>query len=106
MAKAVLSSWSCKPRKEPTTLYLHLMTAGGPSPHSARPVLISIAGDYGQALLAPELLCELVPLLENPSCRVVGHNLLFDLGVIRGCTGRRLSYSNLWDTMACLANAE
>lgn len=99
MAKAVLSSWSCNPRKEPTTLYLHLITAGSRSPQSARPVLISIAGDYGQALLAPDLLSELVPLLENPACRVVGHNLLFDLGVIRASTGRRLSYSNLWDTM-------
>lgn len=99
MPKAVLSSWSCKPRKEPTTLYLHLMTAGGHSPHSAKPVLIAIAGDYGQALLAPDLVSELAPLLENPACRVVGHNLLFDLGVIRACTDRRLSYSNLWDTM-------
>jgi DNA polymerase-1 len=99
MAKAMLSSWSCKPRKEPTTLYLHLVAKGGPSPRSARPMLISIAGDYGQALLAPELLSEIVPLLENPACRVVGHNLLFGLGVIRACTGRRLSFSNLWDTM-------
>ncbi len=99
MAKAMLSSWSCKPRKEPTTLYLHLVATGGPSPRSARPVLISIAGDYGQALLAPELLSEIVPLLENPACRVVGHNLLFGLGVIRACTDRRLSFSNLWDTM-------
>lgn len=62
-------------------------------------MLISIAGDYGQALLAPELVSELVPLLENPACRVVGHNLLFGLGVIRDCTDRRLSLSNLWDTM-------
>lgn len=99
MARAMLSSWSCRPRKEPTTLYLHLVTVNGPSPRSARPVLISIAGDYGQALLAPELLPELVPLLENPACRVVGHNLLFSLGVIRACTDRRLPLSNLWDTM-------
>jgi DNA polymerase-1 len=99
MAKAMLSSWSCKPRKEPTTLYLHLVATGGPIPRSARLVLISIAGDYGQALLAPELLSELVPLLENPACRVVGHNLLFGLGAIRACTDRRLSFSNLWDTM-------
>lgn len=99
MARAMLSSWSCRPRKEPTTLYLHLVTANGPSPRSDRPVLISIAGDYGQALLAPELLSELVPLLENPACRVVGHNLLFSLGIIRTCTERRLPLSNLWDTM-------
>lgn len=59
--------------------------------------MISIAGDYGQALLAPELLADLVPLLEDPACRVVGHNLQFDLGVIRATLGRRLLFSNLWD---------
>lgn len=99
MAKAVLTSWSCRPRKEPTTLYLHMLSTGGIDPLTARPVLISIAGDYGQALLAPELLCETIPLLENPACRVIGHNLLFNLGMIRACTGRRLSYTNIWDTM-------
>jgi len=61
--------------------------------------MITIAGDYGQALLPPKLLDEIVPLLESPTCTVVGHNLLFNLGVIRALTGRRLSYSNLWDTM-------
>ena len=60
---------------------------------------ISIAGDYGQALLAPELLDEVIPLLECPACQVVGHNLLFDLGVIRRVCGRRLKLPNLWDTM-------
>jgi len=99
MAKAVLSSWSCNPINEPTTLYLHLMTAEDPTPRSARLEMISIAGDYGQALLPPELLGEIVPLLESPTCTVVGHDLLFNLGVIRAVTGRRLSYSNLWDTM-------
>jgi len=99
MAKAMLSSWSCDPRKEPTTLYLHLMTAGGQAPRLIRPVAISIAGDYGQALLPPDLLGEIVPLLESPECRVVGHNMLFTLGVIRACTDKRLLVSNLWDTM-------
>ncbi len=99
MTKAVLSSWSCEPRKEPTILYLHLAITGGTSSRSARPAMISISGDYGKALLAPNLLSELVPLFESPACRIVGHNLLFDLGVIRACTGRRLSFSNLWDTM-------
>lgn len=99
MTRAILSSWSCIPRKEPTTLYLHLMTAGDGPPRSAKLVTISIAGDYGQALLPPELVEELVPLLESPNCRVVGHNLLFSLGVIRSLAGRRLSYFNLWDSM-------
>jgi DNA polymerase-1 len=68
-------------------------------PSSSNLRFISIAGDYGQALLAPELLDEIIPLLECPSCLVVGHNLLFDLGVIRRISDRRLELSHLWDTM-------
>jgi len=99
MTKKVLSSWSCTPSKEASTLCLHLVTSGGRAPRSARLETISIAGDYGQALLPPDLLGEIVPFLESPECRVVGHDLLFSLGVIRALKGRRLSYSNLWDTM-------
>ncbi len=99
MAKALLSSWSCKPHSEPSTLYLHLRTDSDTMPKSSNLRFISIAGDYGQALLAPELLDEIVPLLECPSCQVVGHNLLFDLGVVRKAFGRRLELPNLWDTM-------
>lgn len=132
-----MSSWSCRPQKEPTTLCLHLTTAGrarraggaggdgrdkgdkgkrgdtqdaalqsskprsavteATGPEAPELKLISIAGDYGQALLAPELLSELAPLLEHPACRVVGHDLQFDLGVIRAYLHRRLLFSNLWD---------
>jgi DNA polymerase-1 len=99
MTKKVLSSWSCAPSKEASTLCLHLATSGGISPRSAKIETISIAGDYGQALLPADLLDEIVPFLEGPECRVVGHDLLFSLGVIRALTGRRLSYSCLWDTM-------
>jgi DNA polymerase I len=99
VTKAVLSSWSCQPRKNPTILCLHLETATAPSSLLPELKLISIAGDYGQALLAPQLLIELVPLLENPSCIVIGHNLLVDLEVIRATLGKRLRISNLWDTM-------
>jgi len=99
MAKALLSSWSCKPHSEPSTLYLHLRTESYVMPRSSHLRFISIAGDYGQALLAPNLLDEIVPLLECPSCQVVGHNLLFDLGVVRKAFGRRLELPNLWDTM-------
>lgn len=99
MTKALLTSWSCKPRKESSTFYLHLSIAGSSTPRSAKLKIISIAGDYGQALLSPELLPEIFPLLECPACRVVGHNLLSDLGVIRFVSGRRLVLPNLWDTM-------
>jgi len=99
VTKALLTSWSCKPRKESSTFYLHLSIAGSSTPRSAKLKIISIAGDYGQALLSPELLPEIFPLLECPACRVVGHNLLSDLGVIRFVSGRRLVLPNLWDTM-------
>jgi DNA polymerase-1 len=99
MAKAILSSWSCNPNKEPSTLYLHLAADPDQGPRSSKLATISISGDYGQALLPPELVGELAPFLESRECRVVGHNLLFSLGVIRALTGRRISYSNLWDTM-------
>lgn len=59
--------------------------------------MIAIAGDYGQALLAPELLTEIVPHLEDPSCRIIGHDLLPALGVMREELGRRLKFSSLWD---------
>ncbi|HON35931.1 MAG: DNA polymerase [Methanothrix sp.] len=59
--------------------------------------MIAIAGDYGQALLPPELLTEIVPHLEDPSCRVIGHDLLPAIVVMRAELGRRLKLSNLWD---------
>ena len=95
----MLSSWSCRPQKEPSNLYLHLTTAGGADGAVRYPKLklIAIAGDYGQALLAPELLSEVVPLLEHPACRVIGHDLQHDMGVIRANLGTRLRLSNLWD---------
>jgi DNA polymerase-1 len=75
---------------------LHLTAAGGAGRYPELK-LISIAGDYGQALLAPELLSEVVPLLEHPACKVIGHNLLLDMGVVRANLDRRLKLSNLWD---------
>lgn len=50
-------------------------------------------------MLAPELLLKLVPLLENPNCEVIGHNLLFDLGIFWSSYEEELKFSNLWDTM-------
>ena len=82
---------------------MHLTTAGGAEgekgsgPRVPKLKLISISGDYGQALLAPELLSEVVPLLEHPVCRVIGHDLQHDFGVIRANQGTRLRLSNLWD---------
>ncbi|NPV63055.1 MAG: hypothetical protein HPY61_10600 [Methanotrichaceae archaeon] len=92
----VQTSWSSKPRKGSTTLYVHFMTAEGQTP---QPRLISIAGDYGSALLAPELLPKLLQLMEHPGCMVVGHDLKSGLSILRSATGRRLKPSGLWDTM-------
>ena len=102
MAKALLSSWSCKPRNDPTTVYLHFSTSAVPSSASARLRFISIAGDYGQALLASELLSEIVPLLECPTCQVIGYNFLVDLGVVRRIIGKRIRLTNIWDTMLAM----
>ena len=102
MAKALLSSWSCKPQNDPTTVYLHFSTSAVPSSGSARLRFISIAGDYGQALLASELLSEIVPLLECPTCQVIGYNLLVDLGVVRRIIGKRIRLTNIWDTMLAM----
>ena len=75
---------------------MHLTAAGGAGRYPELR-LISIAGDYGQALLAPELLSEVVPLLEHPACKVIGHDLLHEVGIIRANLGQRLRLSNLWD---------
>jgi DNA polymerase I len=98
-AKRILSSWSCKKQSGFSALYLHLATDAGGISRLSRLRLISIAGDYGNALLSPQLLPEIIPLLEDPACKVVGHDLLFALGVIRATIGRRLKISNCWDTM-------
>ncbi|MFA6373744.1 MAG: hypothetical protein WCW68_14070, partial [Methanothrix sp.] len=45
----------------------------------------------------PELLPEIVPLLESLNCMVIGHDLLSDMVVIRRTIGRRLGLCNLWD---------
>jgi DNA polymerase I-like protein with 3'-5' exonuclease and polymerase domains len=76
-----------------------LATDGPPVSRLARLRLISISGDYGIALLSPELLHEIIPLLEDPACKIVSHDMLFALGVIRATISRRLKLSNCWDTM-------
>ena len=45
------------------------------------------------------VLDELVSLVEDPSIVKVLHNAKFDLSFIRAHAGRRLKYSNIWDTM-------
>ena len=42
---------------------------------------------------------DLARLTEDPSVKIVGHNLKFDLSFIQASQGRRLKMSNLFDTM-------
>ena len=42
---------------------------------------------------------DLANLTEDPSVKIVGHNLKFDLSFIQASQGRRLKMSNLFDTM-------
>jgi len=42
---------------------------------------------------------DLANLTEDPSVKIVGHNLKFDLAFIQASQGRRLKMSNLFDTM-------
>jgi DNA polymerase I-like protein with 3'-5' exonuclease and polymerase domains len=95
------SAPSSSERRPNSILCLDIESYGGLIPRRAQPRLISISGDYGKAILAPDTLYELVPLIEDPHTIVIGHNLSFDLGIIRAQAGRRLKYFNLWDTLLC-----
>jgi DNA polymerase-1 len=70
----------------------------------AIPKLVSYAtGDGECGLLAPDEWQDLLlPILADPDIVKVGHNLAYDLGVIRAQVGRRVSAVNLFDTQ--LAN--
>lgn len=73
-------------------------------PRKATPRLISFATEVegGCGLLRPEEWELLIPVLADPSVVKLGHNLAYDLGLIRATLGRRLVVNNLFDTM--LAN--
>jgi DNA polymerase I len=47
----------------------------------------------------PETMDYLVRLVEDSTIRKVLHNAKFDLSFIRAYAGRRLNYSNIWDTL-------
>ena len=47
----------------------------------------------------PEAMDELLDICENPKITKVGHNLKFDLSWVRAHAGRRVKFTNLYDTM-------
>jgi DNA polymerase-1 len=51
------------------------------------------------AFAHPDILDELVAIVEDPTILVVGHNLKFDLSFVRAHANRRVRYSNIHDTM-------
>lgn len=65
----------------------------------ATPKLLSYATESASGLLQPEEYRLLLPLLANPEVVKIGHNLAYDLGLIRAAVGHRFPVVNLFDTM-------
>jgi len=65
----------------------------------ATPKLLSYATESNSGLLQPEEYKLLFPILANPNVIKIGHNLAYDLGLIRAAVGRRFPVVNLFDSM-------
>ena len=65
----------------------------------ATPKLLSYATKTTSGLLQPEEYTRLLPVLVNPEVVKIGHNLVYDLGLIRAAIGHRFPVVNLFDTM-------
>jgi DNA polymerase I len=65
----------------------------------ATPKLLSYATESTSGLLQPEEYTRLLPILANPEVVKIGHNLAYDLGLIRAAIGHRFFVVNLFDTM-------
>jgi len=88
-------------------------TAGGETPvyggqkkpkirldaRKATPKLLSYATESSSGLLQPEEYTRLLPVLANADVVKIGHNLAYDLGLIRAAVGHRFPVVNLFDTM-------
>jgi len=88
-------------------------TAGGETPiyggqkkpkirldaRKATPKLLSWATESTSGLLQPEEYTRLLPILANPDVVKIGHNLAYDLGLIRAAVGYRFLVVNLFDSM-------
>ena len=65
----------------------------------ATPKLLSYATESTSGLLQPDEYKRLLPVLANPDVVKLGHNLAYDLGLIRAAVGYRFPVVNLFDTM-------
>jgi DNA polymerase-1 len=65
----------------------------------ATPKLLSYATESSSGLLQPGEYTRLLPILADPEVIKIGHNLAYDLGLIRATVGRRFPVVNLFDTM-------
>jgi DNA polymerase-1 len=65
----------------------------------ATPRLLSYATESTFGLLQPGEYKRLLPVLADPDVVKVGHNLAYDLGLIRAAEGHRFPVVNLFDTM-------
>jgi len=65
----------------------------------ATPKLLSYATGSSSGLLQPEEYTRLLPVLANAEIVKIGHNLAYDLGLIRAAVGRRFPVVNLFDSM-------
>lgn len=88
-------------------------TAGGETPvyggqkkpkirldaRKATPKLLSYATESSSGLLQPEVYTRLLPVLANAEIVKIGHNLAYDLGLIRAAVGHRFPVVNLFDSM-------
>ena len=88
-------------------------TAGGETPvyggqkkpkirldaRKATPKLLSYATESCSGLLQPDEYIRLLPVLANAEIVKIGHNLAYDLGLIRAAVGHRFPVVNLFDSM-------
>jgi DNA polymerase I len=65
----------------------------------ATPKLLSYATESTSGLLQPEEYRRLLSILANPDVVKIGHNLSYDLGLVRAAVGHRFPVVNLFDTM-------
>jgi len=82
-----------------------LVHGGGKKPkvrldaRKATPKLLTYAMESSSGILQPEDYELLLPVLADPSVVKLGHNLAYDLGLIRAAVGHRFPVANLFDTM-------
>lgn len=65
----------------------------------ATPKLLTYATESASGILQPDEYRRLLPVLANPEVVKIGHNLAYDLGLIRAAVGHRFPVVNCFDTM-------